>query len=100
MVDEAADVAYEHVPEEPRPSRLRLRLVGLSFLMLFLELGLIRWAASNNIHLAYLTNFVLLASFLGIGIGFLRVRRAPDLFPFTPLVLAAMVAFVACSRSC
>ncbi len=95
MVDEAADVADEHVPEEPRPSRLRLRLVGLSFLMLFLELALIRWAASNNIHLAYLTNFVLLASFLGIGIGFLRVRRSPDLFPFTPLALAAMVAFVA-----
>ena len=95
MVDEAADVAHEHVPEEPRPSRLRLRLVGLSFLMLFLELALIRWAASNNIHLAYLTNFVLLASFLGIGIGFLRVRRSPDLFPFTPLALAAMVAFVA-----
>ena len=76
-------------------ARLRLRLVGLSFLMLFLELALIRWAASNNIHLAYLTNFVLLASFLGIGIGFLRVRRSPDLFPFTPLALAAMVAFVA-----
>ena len=84
MVDEAADVAHEPVPEEPRPSRLRLRLVGLSFLMLFLELALIRWAASNNIHLAYLTNFVLLASFLGIGIGFLRVRHSPDLFPFTP----------------
>ena len=84
MVDEAADVAHEDVPEEPRPSRLRLRLVGLSFLMLFLELALIRWAASNNVHLAYLTNFVLLASFLGIGIGFLRVRRSPDLFPFTP----------------
>ena len=79
-----------------RQSRLRRwRLLGLSFLMLFLELALIRWAASNNIHLAYLTNFVLLSSFLGIGIGFLRVRRAPDLFPFTPVALAAMVAFVA-----
>ena len=76
-------------------SRLRWRLLGLSFLMLFLELALIRWAASNNVHLAYLTNFVLLSSFLGIGIGFLRVRRPPNLFPYTPLALAAMVAFVA-----
>src|SRR3989442_7422637 len=72
----------------------RLRLTALSFLMLFLELALIRWAAANNIHLAYLTNFVLLASFLGIGIGFLRVHSAPDLFAFTPIAIALLVTFV------
>jgi hypothetical protein len=33
----------------------RARLVALSFLMLFVELALIRWTAANNIHLAYLT---------------------------------------------
>ena len=75
-------------------SRLRLRLVALSFLMLFVELALIRWTAANNVHLAYLANFVLLASFLGIGIGFLRVRADPDLFLFTPLSLALLVGFV------
>src|SRR5689334_1546812 len=62
--------------------------------MLFVELALIRWTAANNLHLAYLTNFVLLASFLGIGIGFMRVHRKPDLLPWTPLVLALLVAFV------
>ena len=36
-----------------------------SFLMLFVELALIRWTSANNIYLAYFTNFVLLASFLG-----------------------------------
>ena len=72
----------------------RLRLIALSFLMLFLELALIRWTAANNIHLAYLTNFVLLASFLGIGIGFLRSRSGPNLFPFTPIALALFVVFV------
>ena len=72
----------------------RLRLIALSFLMLFLELALIRWTASNNVHLAYLTNFVLLASFLGIGIGFLRVHTRPNLFPWTPVVLGLMVVFV------
>ena len=77
MVDEAAEVAEDH-PERPRPGRLRLRLLGLSFLMLFVELALIRWTAAYNVHLAYLTNFVLLASFLGIGIGFLRVTQAPQ----------------------
>jgi hypothetical protein len=71
-----------------------LRLFALSFLMLFVELSLIRWTAANDIHLAYLTNFVLLASFLGIGVGFLRARKTPDLFPWAPVFLALIVAFV------
>jgi hypothetical protein len=72
----------------------RLRLAALSFLMLFVELALIRWTAANNIHLAYLTNFVLLASFLGIGLGFLRAQRGPDLFRWAPVALALLVGYV------
>src|SRR6185312_12497603 len=72
----------------------RPRLVLASFLMLFVELALIRWTAANDIYLAHLTNFVLLASFLGIGIGFLLARRERDLFPFGPLALAALVGFL------
>jgi SAM-dependent methyltransferase len=72
----------------------RSRLVLLSFLMLFVELALIRWAGSNVLYLSYFSNFVLLGSFLGIGIGFLRARSSRDLFPYTPLALAALVAFV------
>lgn len=83
----------ESIETNPDP-RVKVRLVALSFLMLFLELALIRWTGSNNIHLAYLTNFVLLASFLGIGIGFLRVRSGPDLFSWTPVALALLVTFV------
>jgi protein-L-isoaspartate O-methyltransferase len=71
-----------------------LRLVGSSFLMLFVELALIRWTAANNVYLAFLTNFVLLASFLGIGIGFLRARRGPHLLGIAPIALTALVAFV------
>ena len=51
------------------------RLVLGSALMLFLELALIRWLGSNIVHLSYFSNFVLLGSFLGIGIGFLVSRR-------------------------
>ena len=72
----------------------RPRLVLASFLMLFVELALIRWTAANDIYLAHLTNFVLLASFLGIGIGFLLARRERDLFPFGPLALAVLVGFL------
>jgi hypothetical protein len=72
----------------------RVRLALASALMLFLELALIRWTSSNNLYLVHLTNFVLLASFLGIGLGFLRGGRGRDVFPLAPALLALLVAFV------
>ncbi len=69
------------------------RLVTLSMLMLFVELALIRWTAANNVHLANITNFVLLASFLGIGVGFLLAGRRRSLFRVAPVSLAVLVAF-------
>jgi hypothetical protein len=62
--------------------------------MLFLELALIRWIGSNVLYLSYFSNFVLLASFLGIGLGFLRANAARNLFGFAPIALAVLVAFV------
>jgi len=61
--------------------------VLISFLSLFLELALIRWTGSNIFYLGYFTNFVLLASFLGLGIGFLLARRRFDLFALVPLLI-------------
>ncbi|MGH9293290.1 MAG: spermidine synthase [Acidimicrobiales bacterium] len=86
---------------EERPAGIRglfvadspKRLVALSALTLFLELALIRWTAANNVHLAIITNFVLLASFLGIGLGYLLARSRRDLFRLVPLALAVLVAF-------
>ena len=72
----------------------RRRLLLASSLMLLVELALIRWTAANNVHLIYLTNFVLLASFLGIGVGFLRGTASRDLFPCAPVALAALVIFM------
>ena len=71
-----------------------LRLVLLSCLMLFVELALIRWTGSNVVFLSYFSNFVLLGSFLGIGIGFLRGRAKRNLFPWSPVALAFFVGFV------
>ena len=62
--------------------------------MLFVELALIRWTSSNNLYLVHMTNFVLLASFLGIGMGFLRAKARRDLFPLASILLATLVAFV------
>src|SRR3989442_237786 len=72
----------------------RVRLVALSFLMLFLELALIRCIGSNVLYLSYDSNFILLASFLGIGLGFLRANTGRDLFRFAPIALAVLVGFV------
>ncbi len=73
----------------------RPRLILLSFLMLFVELAVIRWSGANVVYLAYFSNLVLLGSFLGIGLGFLWVGRGGrPLFPLTPVVLAAFIAFI------
>ena len=70
-----------------------------SALMLFLELALIRWLGSNIVHLSYFSNFVLLGSFLGIGIGFLVSRRSWTLVPAAPVLLAALlISGSDCSR--
>src|SRR5438552_6813806 len=72
----------------------RPRLFLLSFLMLFVELALIRWLGSNVIYLSYFSNFVLLGSFLGIGIGFLRARSPRDTSTLAPIVLGILIALV------
>lgn len=72
----------------------RGRLMLLSFLMLFVELALIRWAGSNVLYLSFFSNFVLLGSFLGIGLGFLRGTAKVDLFPWAVVLLAFFVALV------
>jgi hypothetical protein len=66
--------------------------------MLFLELALIRWLGANVVHLSYFSNFVLMGSFLGVGLGFLRVgapgravRPAPL---YSPVVLLGLIAFI------
>jgi spermidine synthase len=69
----------------------RGRLLALSFLSLFTELALIRWAGSNIVYLSYLSNFVLLASFLGLGLGFLLAQRRVRLFDY---LLPALGVFV------
>ena len=62
--------------------------------MLFLELALIRWTAANIVHLGYFSNFVLLGSFLGVGVGFLRVGRTSRAPLYFPVCLALLVAAV------
>ncbi len=71
------------------------RLVALSFLMLFVELALIRWLGANVIYLSYFSNLVLLGSFLGIGLGFLWAGRSTrPLYLAAPILVGALVLYV------
>jgi SAM-dependent methyltransferase len=72
----------------------RMRLVVASALMLFVQLALIRWAGANLVHLSYFSNLILLASFLGIGLGFLRARAPRDLGRFAPVAALVLIAFI------
>ena len=83
---EIQPVSDASVPE-PVPKQndraVIVRLVLGSSMMLFIELALIRWLGSNVIHLSYFTNFVLLGSFLGIGLGFLISRKSWSILPLS-----------------
>jgi hypothetical protein len=65
-----------------------------SFLVLFLETALIRWMPAYVRLLAYFSNFILLASFLGIGIGCLLAARRRNLFVWFPLIQLAVIVAV------
>lgn len=69
------------------------RLILSSLLMSFVEMMLIRWASSNVFQIFFFTNYVLIASFLGIGIGFLRAKKTRSNFHLSPLLLALIVTF-------
>src|SRR6516162_11796400 len=109
VANRAADLVTEPQPNEPQPAEGAqpggaaasedrpghpARLAFASFLMLFVELALIRWVSANNVFVTNATNFVLLASFLGIGIGFLNARAERDYVRWTPVALLLLVGFV------
>ncbi len=65
----------------------------VSFLILFMELAFIRWIPAYPRLMAYFTNFILLACFLGMGLGCLAekskinyLRAVPFLIVVTTLV--------------
>ncbi|HEX6109620.1 MAG TPA: hypothetical protein VFZ02_09425 [Ktedonobacteraceae bacterium] len=76
----------------------RARILLVSFSMLFFELLCIRWVPSYVRYLSYFNNFILLASFLGIGLGMLSARRQRFWYPPFPLLVLLMVIIVGLNR--
>ena len=71
-----------------------VRVFLASFLVLFLEVALIRWMPAHVRLLSYFSNFILLATFLGIGIGCLLAPARVRLFAAFPLLQLVVVGIV------
>jgi len=63
-----------------------------SFLALFVELALIRWVPAYERVLAYFTNFILIAAFLGLGLGAMLSGRGRRWLAWQPLALLGFVS--------
>lgn len=72
----------------------RVQLFLTSFLLLFLELSLIRFVPAYIRYLGYFTNFILLGSFLGIGVGCLLAKNKRDFSFFFPFLLLALFLII------
>jgi hypothetical protein len=81
-------------PTHPFIADKRARTFLISFTILFFELFCIRWIPSYVRYLSYFNNFLLLASFLGIGLGMLSARRERFWFPPFPLLVALLVFII------
>jgi hypothetical protein len=78
-----------------RLSGNRTRLVLTSSTLLFVELLLIRWIPAEVKYIGFFSNFLLMASFLGIGLGILLGRRRSlDTIAIFPVLLAIVVWFI------
>jgi len=62
-----------------------------SFLILFMELALIRWIPAYVKLMAYFTNFILLAAMLGMGLGCLATSAKRKFIKASPFLLAVVV---------
>lgn len=77
----------------------RSRLLLISFLILFLELAVIRTLSAYVLYLGYFTNFILLGAFLGIGAGALLGERSPPLAKWAPAALFGLVSLSLVGRA-
>jgi SAM-dependent methyltransferase len=82
--------------QQPFPSGLldsaKVDLFVASFLALFMEVMLIRWIPAYERVLAYFTNFVLIATFLGLGLGAMFAARRRSWIQWQPFLILFLVA--------
>jgi len=71
-----------------------IELIAFSAAALYLELAIIRFTAAEVLYLGYFSNFILISSFVGLGLGFLakkETKSLDDILPFFFLFLFSIV---------
>src|SRR4051812_5809005 len=69
-----------------------------TFAILALELGLIRWIGGQIRIVAYFSNLILIAAFLGMGLGVALGRRRPALVHLALPAIAVLAAILAAAE--
>jgi len=91
----------EPLPLETAPLPLEenrkpyLRLLLLSFFLLFFELACIRWFGSTVVFLTFFTNIVLIATFLGMSVGLMTATRKINFITWTLPIIGVAAALSA-----
>ena len=85
--------------ETTSPPQPAVRLFFVAFLMLFLELVLIRYLAGTVWNMGYFPNLVLMGVFIGMGLGFVchqsvAERHSPGLLQLAAFLLSLLVIFL------
>jgi predicted membrane-bound spermidine synthase len=87
-----------HPQLDENPKRIAIEVAAVAGLILFVELALIRYIAAYVRVFGFYVNFVLIATFLGMGTGMLRRRNVEQLlWVGVPalMMLIGLVAFLA-----
>ena len=88
MVSTESPALSSSQPSDSNVRRRRgLELFCLSFLALFVELMMIRWAPAVVRLIAYYANLILISSFLGLGVGAILGKQRKSLFGWLPTLL-------------
>src|SRR5688572_8095487 len=83
--------APDLTPDAENPTLVAARIAVYSGLILFFELAYIRYSSAYVRVFSFYQNFVLLATFLGMGVGLMRARSAGTLRWLGAPALLAMI---------
>jgi len=68
------------------------KLFLISFLILFFELVFIRWVSSHILYISYFSNFILVASFVGMSLGCFIANRLTSWIRNVPWMMFGIIA--------
>jgi Spermine/spermidine synthase domain len=80
------------------PTSALVRLLVLSAISLYFELLIVRWTNAYVINVGFFTNFLVLASFVGLGSGYLLSKQATRFLPAFPLLVLIYCGLVYVGR--